>query len=208
MKKQFVVLGVAALVFGGIVTANATVVGVAGTNNVVYDDLSQKYWVNNLTLFTAQWYTTQKASIDTLNYNGAYIDNTRWTNWHMADLNDITALFGNGLLNLTSQFIPTLNINGGAHRNWYGRYDEVHPFDNTVHGRADITYQTSFPDTKSTNLTWESDFWTQATTSVWIVADTVEGPGPSPTPEPATMLLFGTGLVGLIGSRLRKKKTQ
>lgn len=28
----------------------------------------------------------------------------------------------------------------------------------------------------------------------------------APVPEPATMLIFGTGLVGLIGSRLRKKK--
>lgn len=28
----------------------------------------------------------------------------------------------------------------------------------------------------------------------------------SPVPEPTTMLLFGTGLVGLVGSRFRKKK--
>ena len=35
-----------------------------------------------------------------------------------------------------------------------------------------------------------------------VIADQIV----DPVPEPATMLLFGTGLVGLIGSRLRKKK--
>lgn len=30
--------------------------------------------------------------------------------------------------------------------------------------------------------------------------------GPNPVPEPATMLLFGTGVAGLAGSRFRRRK--
>lgn len=38
-----------------------------------------------------------------------------------------------------------------------------------------------------------------------LVYEPGQGGGGAPVPEPATMLLFGTGLAGLVGSRLRKK---
>ena len=42
--------------------------------------------------------------------------------------------------------------------------------------------------------------------NIVLTVDNGSTPGPSRVPEPATMLLFGTGLAGLIGSRIRRKK--
>ncbi len=42
--------------------------------------------------------------------------------------------------------------------------------------------------------------------SPWCANDVIGGGRTAPVPEPATMLLFGTGLAGLAGVRLRRKK--
>ncbi len=56
----------------------------------------------------------------------------------------------------------------------------------------------------SISFTHTSDYWHGFTVGVSGLADA--GSGPNPIPEPSTMLLFGVGLAGLAGVRLRKKK--
>ena len=52
----------------------------------------------------------------------------------------------------------------------------------------------------------EFDTFTLTSTSMAFEVDNIAVGNSSPVPEPATMLLFGTGLVGVAGLRLRKKK--
>ena len=58
--------------------------------------------------------------------------------------------------------------------------------------------------TGSTSFVSWVQFETNDSTSISDFA--VAGLDVSPIPEPATMLLFGTGIAGLVGSRLRRKK--
>lgn len=59
---------------------------------------------------------------------------------------------------------------------------------------------------QSGNVSALTSLDTNPGTITWQVRNGEVLPPVDPVPEPATMLLFGTGLAGLVGSRLRKKK--
>jgi len=58
-------------------------------------------------------------------------------------------------------------------------------------------------------LMWDSDVYagTMATVCNIDLASESTGPGPNPVPEPATLLLFGTGLAGLLAAKRKKQKS-
>ena len=47
-----------------------------------------------------------------------------------------------------------------------------------------------------------------STFNVYLKGGTSASTSPAPNPEPATMLLFGTGIAGMVGLRLKRKKQQ
>jgi PEP-CTERM motif len=199
MKKRLIVLGIAALVFGGVWSASATLVD--NGNGVIWDDSSNLYWMQDLSIFANQDYSTQLSNIST--YGGS-----TGADWYMASGLEISTLWSYSKEEITSMFTPTYMSGVPSNERTYykGRYNEE---DILSVGHLVASIEGGIGRLIKSNLGVSGrgyfDNVTYSSIGAWVV---YEGSNPSPTPEPATMLLFGTGLAGLVGSRIRKKKKQ
>lgn len=139
-------------------------------NGVIYDDASDLYWFQDLTLFNNQRYSGQMGTISTLNANNSF-SNSLWGDWHMADTDEMQSLWNNGS-SLTQSFLPAYSIY------YYGRYNEevdTPQFSYGMHQQAGyMAYSSGTIRNQRIPGDWPtSDNYNASGLSAWVVADSV-----------------------------------
>ncbi|MCP4722516.1 MAG: PEP-CTERM sorting domain-containing protein [Desulfobacteraceae bacterium] len=185
-------------------------------DGTIYDNVSSMYWYQNLNDFKGKTYNQLLSSVSSLTTGGF--------SWHIATEDDMDSLldnnvgeqdaYGNGSLTpeasqITDSFTSTATY--GDTKIYFGMWESVpRPgYHNALEIQTRPTYglQGAKVDNYYFIQTYDTytDRYGSSDTGAWVTSGFIDnGPAPS-VPEPATMMLFGLGLLGFAGVSRKKK---